>query len=385
MDATLANLSANLRRLRSALGISQEALASKAGLSRAGYKNLEMGLSDPRSRTLQAVATALKVTLADLLRPAARPVGVRFRSQRRLNCREQVIAQAAVWLENYRELESVLDDETPFVFADLARSGRAEAGGGSPGEVAVEVRKRLGLGEAEPIRNICGLLESSGVKVLPISVATEGFFGLSISREGGGPAVVVNTWGRISVERWIFTAAHELGHLLLHPGAFDAADGAERAAEEKEADRFAAELLLPEAGFRKEWASAAGLSFVDRVLTVKRMYRVSYKTILFRLADSSPMQRKVWGRFQAEFKSRSGGTLRNHAEPEGLDPVAFGPATVRAADEPDRLLPVDFTEDRFRLLVRRAVERDEITLSRAAEMLGLRLAQMRALASSWVD
>jgi len=28
-------------------------------------------------------------------------------------------------------------------------------------------------------------------------------------------------WERLSVERWIFTAAHELGHLLLHLDAYD--------------------------------------------------------------------------------------------------------------------------------------------------------------------
>jgi hypothetical protein len=35
------------------------------------------------------------------------------------------------------------------------------------------------------------------------------------TQSDGGPAVVVNVWGRLSVERWIFTAAHELGHLMI--------------------------------------------------------------------------------------------------------------------------------------------------------------------------
>lgn len=45
---------------------------------------------------------------------------------------------------------------------------------------------------------------------------SDDFFGLSIGPADGGPAVVVNVWDGISVERWIFTAAHELGHLVLH-------------------------------------------------------------------------------------------------------------------------------------------------------------------------
>jgi predicted HTH domain antitoxin len=44
----------------------------------------------------------------------------------------------------------------------------------------------------------------------------------------------------------------------------------------------------------------------------------------------------------------------------------------------------DFREDRLSRLVRRAVEQDIISLSRGAEILGLQLEQMRALAATWV-
>ena len=57
------------------------------------------------------------------------------------------------------------------------------------------------------------------------------------------------TWERISVERWIFTAAHELGHLLLHPHEYrrEATDLPEKA--EREAHEFASEFLMPECAF----------------------------------------------------------------------------------------------------------------------------------------
>ncbi|MGI6132457.1 MAG: hypothetical protein ACOYES_11375 [Bacillota bacterium] len=64
---------------------------------------------------------------------------------------------------------------------------------------------------------MCGLLESSGVKVYAREVMSRGFFGLSIGPADGGPLVVANVWSRISVERWILTAVHELGHLRVAP------------------------------------------------------------------------------------------------------------------------------------------------------------------------
>ena len=78
--------------------------------------------------------------------------------------------------------------------------------------------------------------------------------------------MVVNVWERISVERWIFTTAHELGHLLLHRDAYAIEKRGEDAGEEEEADVFASHFLMPQDVFEREWTEARGLSFVERVL-----------------------------------------------------------------------------------------------------------------------
>lgn len=377
-----ATLAANLRRLRDARGLSQAELAEQAGLSRVGYRKVELGESSPRASTLQEIARALGVNLGALLRPVPQLSLVRFRSRKRLNSREQVLAQVADWLQNFCQLEELLGDRKPFALAKLTTRGHAPA---HPAALARAARKALELDEVEPIRDICGLLESAGVKVFSINIASDAFFGLSVAREDGGPAVVVNTWERIAVERWIFTAAHELGHLLLHLDAYDAADGGERTDEEKEADTFAAHFLLPAGAFDKEWAASAGAGFVDRVLKLKRMFRVSYKTVLYRLSENPAFGSQVWPTFQVQYLRRFGRTLQKADEPDGLPADAFRASTERAAEEPDGLSPADFAEDRLRLLVRHAVERDVITLARGAEILGVGVGEMRALASSWVE
>lgn len=68
-------------------------------------------------------------------------------------------------------------------------------------------------------------------------------------------------------------------------------------------------------------------------------------------------------------------------EPEALPPNKF----IQSMSEmlPDSLSSSDFIEDRLSILVRIAIEKDEITMSRGAEILRLDLEAMRERVSSW--
>lgn len=390
--STASPLSANLRRLRTAKGLSQQALAEQAGMSRVGYRDIETGKAAPRLDSLQRIADALGRGVPDLLAPTRELTRVRFRAQKRMMTRENLLADVARWLDDYVEVEELVGKRLPWSLGDAAREikksrrrGRSRAKYAA--EVAREALELSGGGHEELIRDMCGLLEDNGVKVLTAAVASEGFFGLSVGVEDGGPAVVVNVWDRISVERWIFTAAHELGHLLLHPDAYDVSETDEPDAEEKEADTFAGYFLMPEEVFQREWDEARGLGFVDRVFKVKRIFRVSWQTVLYRVALGLPEadRPKVWPRFYSAYKRRYGTSLTRRSEPEPLDPDHFtGRPVDRVADEPSRLVDDDFREDRLSRLVRLAVDQEKISLGRAAEILGIELTAMRDLANSWV-
>jgi len=116
------------------------------------------------------------------------------------------------------------------------------------------------------------------------------------------------------------------------------------------------------------------------------MFRVSYRTVLYRLAEPGYIGNDIWPMFQAESKKHTGRTLLQKDEPQQLAANAFKASfpEARRAGEPERLSPIAFKEDRLPLLVRRAVEEGKITLSRGAEILRLPLREMRDLASSWV-
>lgn len=380
-------LSMNLLRVRSAKGLSQAQVADSAGLSRVGYRNMESGASAPRVDSLMRVAAALGVGMAELLAPVRTLTAVRFRAHKKMTTRGELLADVARWLDDYNQLEELLEARVPFKLAAVRRKLNGVAKGEARAvKAAALARAQLGLAAGESIRDICGLLEDNGVKVFTPKLASDLFFGLSIAESDGGPAVVVNVWERLSVERWIFTAAHELGHLLLHLDAYDVNKSEEDVAQEKEADTFASHFLMPKELFDKELAEARGLPLVKLVFKLKRIFRVSWKSVLYRIASQSADGGKLWGRFQGEYRSLTGHTVGATEEPDGLSAGEFRSVRppAKVADEPEHLVEDDFVEDRLSRLVRKAVEKDEISIGRAAEILKLELVDMRQLVNSWV-
>ena len=374
------SIAANIARLRLDRQLTQEEFAAKAGLSRVALGKIERGTVVPRARTLAVLATALAVPVGELVTPVRPLESVRFRARARVHAREQILAEVSKWLDAYANLETDLGEARPFLF----RSKRASHRLSDPAEAARTARRAVGLRPREPVRDICGLLEENGVKLFLLETKRDSFFGLSVGARDGGPAVVVNTWDRISVERWIFTAAHELGHLLLHPSEYrrDATELPVRA--EREADAFASEFLMPETAFRSEWDETRGHPLLVRVLKVKRIFRVSYKTVLYRLVESGRETSDVWRAFQGQHRGYFGKTLRKADEPVALETSEFAWNWSRSG-EPASLTRHDFVEDRLSRLVRQALERGRISLGRAAEIQGITREAMRKQARDWAS
>lgn len=245
------------------------------------------------------------------------------------------------------------------------------SGNRSPIQYAEEVRRIIGLKADEPIHDICGLLENCGIKILALPYSSDAFNGLSVSQCEKGPAIIINTWERISIERQIFSTAHELGHLLMHLSDYDGKARSEDKAQEKEADLFAGYFLMPEQGFNSEWEETAGMPFVERVMKIKSIFKVSYKTVLYRLNQKGLVDDRIWLRFQQLYEAKYNKKLSFKEEPfsEGSEP--FG------------LKPFDFYADRLSRLVRKGVEEEQISIPRAAEILNLSSEQMMVRIAEW--
>ena len=168
----------------------------------------------------------------------------------------------------------------------------------------------------------------------------------------------------------------------MHPGEYRRAATEMPTKPEREADAFASEFLMPEAAFGIEWEATSGHPLLVRVLKVKRIFRVSYMTVLHRLAETGRGTSDVWRAFQRQHRERFGKTLRKIDEPEALQKSEFA-WNWRRSGEPAGLSEHDFIEDRLSRLVRQAVEGGRISLGRAAEILGLTRDEMRQQARQW--
>jgi Zn-dependent peptidase ImmA (M78 family)/DNA-binding XRE family transcriptional regulator len=380
----------NLRVLRIMKGLTQDEVAEKAGITRYAYQKIESGESVPKVATLQEIIKVLGVKLQDVFEPIEIPTDVRFRASKTMKTRDEIIWDSISWLRRFNDLEECLNDKKEYIFAELTEAIKKINKSERPKKAAVETRKILydkGIlnSENETIRDICGLMESSGIKVYPKIIASDSFFGLSIGSGDGGPATIVNVWERISVERWIFTAAHELGHLLLHLDSYNINEIKEDHNQELEANTFAGYFLMPEKVFREEWEETSGLPFHKRVIKIKRIFQVSFKTVLYRL-DSEKIVSDVWKRFYFEFRQVYGKSLGRADEPDALSADNFlnsFPEALRA-HEPENLSHMDFIPDRLARLVKSAVQSGQISLSRSAEILSRSIEEMRIWAASWV-
>jgi Zn-dependent peptidase ImmA (M78 family)/DNA-binding XRE family transcriptional regulator len=364
----------NLRRLRKMKKLTQQELAEMAGISRTAYRNIETGTSMPRGANLSALARALEVSVFMLTEEIPRLRSLRFRSLKKLSSqqkaeREQIAADVAIWLENFNELERMLDlhKHNSFKENDFTKS--------DPKYAAAETRRILGLHEKMYITDICELLEKAGVKLFLMNSILEAFSGLSVGMPDGGPAIAVNAEESIPVERQIFTAIHELGHLLLHPGSFVYDQLEEDMEQESEANEFASYFLMPKEQFEQAWSESRGLHWVESVLHTKRLFLVSYRTVLRRLIDIGVADDSIYKKFSQTYTNLYGRRLRFKEEP--------GAYYETSKNEPSNLQNEGFIEGRLSRLVRDALERDLISISRAAEILNITVSKMRARVEEW--
>lgn len=267
-DMKLDILAKNIKYLRNLNRISQNQLAKEANISLPTIKNLESKKNMPSVEIIQKIAKVFNVRIYDLFNKPKTLNFVRFRSTKHMRIRENILAEVAIWLNNYNYLEKCLNEKKGFKLFAI----REKCLNVSPAEAAELCRKSLGIKPTDPINDICDLLEEAGIKVHLISKASDDFFGLSIMENDGGPAIVVNIYNKITVERRIYSAAHELGHLMLHPEAYDVNKIENNEKEEKEADIFASHFLMSDEGFSNEWNKAIGKPFVDRILKIKSYF-----------------------------------------------------------------------------------------------------------------
>ncbi|MBD3148550.1 helix-turn-helix domain-containing protein [Microbispora camponoti] len=242
---------ARLTQARLRRGMSKQELADKLGVSPAAIGYYEAGINAPRPDHLGQLANILgyPVEFFAAGRPHARLDAsmAHFRSLRSTRVGQR--AKAIALVEQLWELTYALELRVELPFADVPMMAARSAGGSvEPEEAASELRKRWNIPRG-PFRHLVRTMELHGIVVSLFSFAgddvarVDAFSTSKLPR----PLVVLAPDRANDIYRHRFTAAHELGHLVLHrdvaPGDLE---------QEREADRFAAEVLTPASEIERE-------------------------------------------------------------------------------------------------------------------------------------
>ncbi len=371
------DLGDNVRRFMKLRGLTIPALSKQIDLGTASLSNLLNGKAQPKSLTLIKLSEGLGVSIQDLLADVPKLPTLRFRTAKTLSAREkaardQLLNTVAIWLSDYKWIEDALNNHLPKKIHDITTN--------NPVDAAIEVR-RLFLGdnhEAVPIYDIIGLTAKAGIKLRMMPFGFRKTFGLSVGESDNGPAILVNSDSGITIERQIFTIAHELGHLILHRKSYDLTnqyDEIENAQQEAEADTFAGNLLLPDEALKSTWTAHEGLHWVHAVLRVKKIFKVSYMTVLYRLKQVFPdlQSRNLLMEFRVIYNRLYHHDFKDHYEPDAIEQIV-------AKDEAEGLGRSDLIEDRYSLLVFSAYKQKIINEERYAELLGMPLEELKSLA-----
>lgn len=303
-----------LRDIRKHKNLTQLEVAKGAEISRLAYSNIENGKSQPREETLRKISEVLKVSVEDLVSNSELLSSVRFRANHSFVNRISLVSSLISRLSSLLALEAKLVNlhGSPTIPAKQLPFPPTIP----PKDLARSVRKELEI-DFGPILDICECLWLFGIKVLPIDHPDSNFFGLSIGQASGGPAVVVNINPKISVERWIFTLAHELGHIFLHQDSFDIEKEKEDSDQEKEANEFASYFLLPEEDLKSFLEEINYRLSWPNLMKFKRTYRISAKTVIYRMNERQE-DGSLWKWYYKTWKTVSGKSHSQKDEPEPL-------------------------------------------------------------------
>lgn len=203
---------------------------------------------------------------------------------------------------------------------------------GDPITAAKITRSSLGLSPDTPIPHLTHAIEMSGVLVLALPKPLRGRDAFSVwaGREMLRPVIV--TIAGAPGDRLRFNLAHELGHLVMHQTIKDDLSEIER-----EANRFAGELLLPESAMRQEIVPPVTLPSIS---ALKQRWRVSIQALIRRAYDLEIITARQY-KYLMHQLTEKGWRLK---EPSNLDVPIEKPRALRQIAEIVYGSPINYTK-----------------------------------------
>jgi Zn-dependent peptidase ImmA (M78 family)/DNA-binding XRE family transcriptional regulator len=360
----------NIKKARELAGLSQERLAEMLGISRATLSAIENGHVAADSGKLLDAAKLLGCPVAEFFRIEEEKLALLYRAALEEAAPPAIRSAFENYCKGYRELEEIVgvaDSQLPP--PDYSSSpGMENRPDQFAEQVAASERQRLGLGDRDPIVNVFQLLEEQGVRIFRHSLEHANVFGISAFSLRYGPCIMLNAAN--TVERQIFSLAHEYGHLLMHRRLYQSAEPAsgldKKHPMEIMANQFAANFLVPAAGLREVFGRDVGqrdIGFQDLVF-LKRYFKVSALVVLRRLLDINLIQKERAEELNAELEKRT----PEKKEMAPLDDDVFRDWSLVS---------------RFMHLVRKAALDQMVSLGKLAELMNQNIVDTKKQVQEW--
>jgi Zn-dependent peptidase ImmA (M78 family)/DNA-binding XRE family transcriptional regulator len=292
-----------VKQARELCGLTQGELAKLVGVNQSAIAHIESGRNIPTRELLDLIAAQTEFLPSFFEKDSAGdfPSGsLAFRSRASLSAREEAQAYqyAKTMFEQARAMTSQLN------IPDL----RLPRLGDNPVTAARVTRSSFALSPDEPIKKLVNVAEKNGVLILslPITFNKLDAFSAWAEMDAERPVIIISR-GK-PVDRLRFSVAHELGHLVMHQALRGRV-----AQAEKEANRFAAEFLLPESAIKREVVPPVTLTTVARL---KPRLGVSMQSLIVRTYELGMITNRQY-RYLFEQLSVRGWRTK---EPGNLDP-----------------------------------------------------------------
>jgi Zn-dependent peptidase ImmA (M78 family)/DNA-binding XRE family transcriptional regulator len=374
-----------LSTARDARRLSQDDVADVLGVSRVMVSYWERDERQPSVRVLERLAGLYGIPLNQLVDPSAPLPGsllspgadlteLLFRDARgEVDIRAQGGLEDFVrFLDSYAALLERLDEPLVPLRQSPFSIRKGFIGRDDIRRKAEEVRDwlRLGLG---PTSDLSALLDDVGITVYrtamgaDLSTAISGAF-LDHPRIGFSIAVNLET----TPGRQVFTIAHELAHALYHSQKDSHVVSYWSRKDEREerfADAWASEFLVPQEGLRR-LAESLGIKSVtsaEDAVHLQRYFGVSYGMVLVRLLQSRLLSTEVYEELKGAHPVAIASSLGYQVHPEEW------------RQDPNRWR-LDRFPRRFIRVLTSAMRKGQISPSTAAGMTGLTVDEMAELA-----
>lgn len=262
-----------LRLARDASELTQLDLAKNTGMTQAFISKLEHGLiAQPGEDAMRLISKELKFPI-EFFFQRERAIGFphfHFRKRSRLGAKPTARIGAIINIRRQHITKLLRSYEMP-IAKPIPQIDLDEAGI-TPEKLADRMRSYWLLPRG-PVPNLVELIEEAGGIVTSVRFGTNLLDGISFRSEGLPPLFFMND--DVPGDRFRFSLAHELGHMIMHTTPDDDDK------MEQEAHRFASAFLMPATDI-KPYLVSPKISNFGRV---KAFWKVSIKAIIRRTFD----------------------------------------------------------------------------------------------------